>query len=192
MTIHETGDVEVFEVPEARANNAPDRAYLYCKHGAPQLTTEHNPDAVAYVRAVKTLMSDQRFCELQEQIKFERIYDTQFGRDMMSMSMGSYSALCELLNRMMPQESLADENATLRARIAELEKAQEWMPIEKMPKKIPKGFMRVYSFKESLMRQGSTAKGDMLPRAFKFERNMGFRECDLGMDIPEPIPPRKD
>jgi hypothetical protein len=86
---------------------APDRVYVYAKHGEPQLTTEHNPDAVAYVRAVKTIMSDQRFCELQREIQFERVYDTQFGRDMMGMSMNSYSALCELLNRIIPQENLA-------------------------------------------------------------------------------------
>ena len=65
----------------------------------------------------------------------------------------------------------------------------EWLPIESAPKKIPEGFMRVYSFKPVVPKN---SRGFSLPRHNCFEQNYGLRECDLYIDIPTPTPPKQD
>lgn len=60
-----------------------------------------------------------------------------------------------------------------------------WKPIEKMPKSVREGYMRVFTFKP--VNEGRTK----LIRAYKFDKTMGYRECDAFIDIPiyeEPQP----
>lgn len=57
-------------------------------------------------------------------------------------------------------------------------KACVWHPIEKMPKSIRKGYIRIYSFepvKEDRMK---------LERYYDTTKRFGFRKCDYYMDIP--------
>jgi len=57
----------------------------------------------------------------------------------------------------------------------------DWNPIENASKNVPKGFVRVYSYKPE-----SAGRNIKLPRVNSFDRMMGYRECDQYMDIPEP------
>jgi len=59
----------------------------------------------------------------------------------------------------------------------------EWKPIEKEPKKVKKGFMRIYTFKPVAKEKGREYLN--LKRFYGIgSRNFGFRECDAYMDIP--------
>lgn len=57
----------------------------------------------------------------------------------------------------------------------------EWQPIEKEPKRVKKGFMRLYTFRPEVTSGREYLK---LHRAYQFSKSMGYRKCDGFIDIP--------
>jgi hypothetical protein len=56
-----------------------------------------------------------------------------------------------------------------------------WQPIDQIDKKIPKGYIRIYTFTPEI-REGREYAN--LSRAYNISKHMGHRVCDGFMDIP--------
>lgn len=107
------------------------------------------------------------------------------------MSKEQAQAALEYVYGQIPIRNVTDKTASAYETIIAALEAMEgdgWRPIEKEPRRLKKGFMRIYTFKPFINKRSARLS---LGRAYNFCRLMGCRECDGFIEIPAfPYPPK--